>query len=53
MNKTSEIFQEKLNGILIDLGVENIDSISFIIVPTIEEEHYTNWDDIFLSLIHI
>ncbi len=47
MNKTSEIFQEKLNGILIDLGVENIDSISFIIVPTIEEEHYTNWDDIF------
>lgn len=47
MNRTGDIFHEKFSGFLNELGVKNLDSISFIITPTSEKENYTTWDDIF------
>lgn len=45
MDNLIEVFRNKLNRILNEIGVENVENNSFLIITTTDKENYTTWDD--------
>jgi len=53
MTKSKKLFEENFTGLLKSLGIQNFDSVSFIVVPTTELENYTNWEEHKISIEEI